>query len=117
AEWAGHVDVNDGLPERPQVTYRPQRADAVIGLETPEDEQYALLARLGFDRDNGTMVVPTWRARDVTREIDIVEEVARFRLEAVPFTLPRRREMFGTLTREQQLRRRVGAVLGWLGCP
>ena len=26
---------------------------------------------------NGTVVVPTWRARDVTREIDLVEEVAR----------------------------------------
>jgi Phenylalanyl-tRNA synthetase beta subunit len=39
--------------------------------------------------------VPTWRARDVTREIDVVEEVARFRLEDVPFTLPERRAMFG----------------------
>ncbi len=37
------------------------------------------------------MTVPTWRARDVTREIDVVEEVARFRLDEVPFTLPLRR--------------------------
>ena len=29
-----------------------------------------------------------WRARDVRREIDVVEEVARFRLEDVPATLP-----------------------------
>jgi len=115
AEWVGDADVNDGLPERPRVSYRPQRADAVSGLETPEQEQYALLDRLGFDRDDGTVVVPTWRARDVTREIDVVEEVARFRLEDVPFTLPKRREMFGTLTREQQLRRRVEEVLVGLG--
>jgi phenylalanyl-tRNA synthetase beta chain len=60
-------------------------------------------------------VAPTWRARDVTREIDVVEEVARFRLEDVPFTLPKRREMFGTLTREQRLRRRVEEVLVGLG--
>jgi phenylalanyl-tRNA synthetase beta chain len=115
AEWAAHADVNDGLPERPRVSYRPQRADAVSGLDTPEQEQYALLGRLGFDRDDGTVVVPTWRARDITREIDVVEEVARFRLEDVPFTLPKRREMFGTLTREQQLRRRVEEVLVGLG--
>src|SRR5947207_2274091 len=115
AEWVGDADVNDGLPERPRVSYRPQRPAAVSGLETPEQEQYALLDRLGFDRDNGTVVVPTWRARDVTREIDVVEEVARFRLEDVPFTLPKRREMFGTLTREQQLRRRVAEVLAGLG--
>ncbi len=59
--------------------------------------------------------MPTWRARDVTREIDVIEEVARFRLEDVPFTLPARREMYGTLTREQQLRRRVEDALVGLG--
>jgi phenylalanyl-tRNA synthetase beta chain len=59
--------------------------------------------------------VPTWRGRDVTREIDVVEEVARFRLEDVPNTLPARREMFGTLTHEQALRRRVEDVLVGLG--
>jgi phenylalanyl-tRNA synthetase beta chain len=115
AEWAGNVDANDGLPQRPVVPYRPERADAVIGIETPADDQYALLRRLGFDHDDGNVVVPTWRARDVSREIDVVEEVARFRLEDVPFTLPVRRAMFGTLTREQQLRRRVEEVLVGLG--
>src|SRR4029453_14293152 len=113
AEWVGDADVNDGLPERPRGSYRPHAAAAVSGLDTPEQEQYALLGRLGFDRDDGTVVVPTWRARDVTREIDVVEEVARFRLEDVPFTLPKRREMFGTLTREQQLPRRgAGGPVG-----
>jgi len=33
----------------------------------------------------------------------------------VPFTLPARREMHGSLTREQQLRRRVEDVLAGLG--
>ncbi len=61
------------------------------------------------------MIVPTWRARDVMREIDVVEEVARFRLEDVPFTLPARRAMFGVLTREQQLRRRIEDALVGLG--
>jgi phenylalanyl-tRNA synthetase beta chain len=115
AEWAANVDANDGLPKRPVVPYRPERADVVIGIETPADDQYALLGRLGFDHDGGNVVVPTWRARDVSREIDVVEEVARFRLEDVPFTLPARRAMFGTLTREQQLRRRVEEVLVGLG--
>jgi phenylalanyl-tRNA synthetase beta chain len=115
ADWTAHTDAHAGLPERPVVHYRPERADAVIGLETPADDQYALLGRLGFDRDDGAVVVPTWRARDVTREIDVVEEIARFRLEGVPFTLPIRRAMFGSLTREQQLRRRVEDALVGLG--
>jgi phenylalanyl-tRNA synthetase beta chain len=47
--------------------------------------------------------------------VDVIEEIARFRLEDVPNTLPARREMFGTLTREQQLRRRVEDALVGLG--
>jgi phenylalanyl-tRNA synthetase beta chain len=115
ADWTAQSDVHAGLPERPVIRYRPERADEVIGIETPADEQYALLGRVGFDRDDGSVVVPTWRARDVTREIDVVEEVARFRLDDVPFTLPVRRAMFGSLTRDQQLRRRVEEALVGLG--
>ncbi|MFL5939859.1 MAG: hypothetical protein ACJ75Q_06085, partial [Gaiellaceae bacterium] len=43
------------------------------------------------------------------------EEVARERLEAVPFTLPARREMFGALTPVQRLRRRIEDLLSGLG--
>jgi phenylalanyl-tRNA synthetase beta chain len=120
AELAGatltaHTDAYGELPSRPVIAYRPARADAVIGVDTPPADQRRLLERLGFDHDGDRVVVPTWRARDVTREIDVVEEVARFRLEDVPFTLPLRRAMFGTLTRDQQLRRRVEDTLVGLG--
>jgi phenylalanyl-tRNA synthetase beta chain len=115
AAWTAAADVHAELPERAVVTYRTERADSVIGIETPPGEQYALLRRLGFDRRGDGVVVPTWRARDVIREIDIVEEIARFRLEDVPFTLPARRAMFGVLTRGQQLRRRVEDLLVGLG--
>jgi len=53
-----------------------------------------------------------WRAVDVTREIDLVEEVARVHgLEKIPFTLPTRSAMFGTLAPDQRLRRLVEDVL------
>src|SRR5204862_4916049 len=81
ARWTADADVHEELPERPRVRFRPERTDEVIGIGTPPDEQLALLGRLGFDADDGEVVVPTWRARDITREIDVVEEVARFRLE------------------------------------
>ena len=45
------------------------------------------------------------------REIDLVEEVGRFRLEEVPATMPERTEMFGRLTHEQRLRRAVSDLL------
>ena len=33
--WTAQADVHDKLPERPVIGYRPERADAVIGVETP----------------------------------------------------------------------------------
>jgi phenylalanyl-tRNA synthetase beta chain len=115
AEWIGQSDVHGGLPERPVVSFAPEHADRLIGVETPAKEQYALLDRLGFEHKSDRIVVPTWRARDVTREVDVIEEVARFRLDDVPFTLPVRSAMFGRLSRAQRLRRRVEDTLVGLG--
>src|ERR1041385_2825786 len=115
AHWVGGVDVQEKLPERPVIRYRPERADEVIGIDTAPDDQHALLERLGFDRQGDDVVAPTWRAHEVTRRIDVVEEIARFRLEEVPFTLPARRAMFGALTPLQRLQRRVEDVLAGLG--
>ena len=115
ARWTGGVDVVGELPERPVVELRPQRVDRLVGVEIPEEEQRGALERLGFELDGWDVTVPTWRARDVTREIDLVEEVARIHgLEKIPFTLPLRSAMFGRLSREQWLRRLVEDVL--VGC-
>jgi phenylalanyl-tRNA synthetase beta chain len=112
AEPVGSVDVNDGLPERPRATLRPERASRLIGLEVAEDEQRSLLVRLGFEVDDAwTVTVPTWRARDVTREIDLVEEVARVVLDRIPYTLPLRRLVAGHLSPEQRFRRALEDVL------
>ena len=115
AAWAADADVHEGLPERPVIRFRPERADELIGLETPPADQLGWLERLGFEIRDGEVAAPTWRARDVTREVDVVEEVARLRLDDVPFTLPARREMFGALTAAQRLRRRIEDLLTGLG--
>jgi phenylalanyl-tRNA synthetase beta chain len=111
ARWTGHVDVQGELPPRPVVTLRPELADRLSGLELPADEQRARLRSLGFDVDGDTVTVPTWRALDVTRPVDLVEEVVRFRLQDVPATLPVRAAPSVQLSREQRLRRLVEDVL------
>jgi phenylalanyl-tRNA synthetase beta chain len=112
AHWTGETDVAGELPERPVVRLRPERTDEIVGLETEPAEQRRLLESLGFEvADDWNVTVPSWRARDVRREIDVVEEIARLRLDEVPFTLPARREMFGRLTQSQRLRRLVEDVL------
>jgi len=112
ARFAGETEVRGDLPAPPSVPFRPGYTSEVLGLEVPEDEQRERLARLGFDVGaDWTVHVPSWRARDVRRDIDVVEEVARFRLEDVPAALPGRQAMFGRLTHEQRLRRQVADVL------
>ena len=115
ARWVGHTDAKADLPQRPVVRFRPERASAFIGLEVALEEQDDILTRLGNERRDGEYVIPTWRARDLTREVDLMEEVARFRLGDVPFTLPIRREMVGRLSPSQRLRRRIEDTLAALG--
>jgi phenylalanyl-tRNA synthetase beta chain len=114
ATYAGEADVQGDLPVRPVTRLRPERTDALTGATIPLTEQRRILERLGFEVEEraGIVTVPTWRARDVTREVDVIEEVVRvWGLEKVPFTLPARREMFGRLTTDQRLRRLVEDVL------
>jgi phenylalanyl-tRNA synthetase beta chain len=116
AGWIGESDVRAELPKRAVVHLRPERASALLGLEIGADEQRQVLERLGFEvSGDWNVTVPTWRARDVTREVDLIEEVGRMRLDEVPFTLPVRREMYGRLTPGQQHRRMVEDVLVGLG--
>jgi len=118
ARYTGETDAQGDLPVRPVTRLRPERTDAVVGLEIPLTDQRRILERLGFEVEEraGIVTVPTWRARDVTREVDVIEEVVRvYGLEKVPFTLPMRREMFGRLSVEQRLGRICEETLAGLG--
>ena len=115
ARWVGDSDVRGELPEPLVITLRPERTSALLGVDVPPDEQHRVLAALGFAVSGDQVTVPTWRARDVTREVDLIEEVARMKLDEVPFTLPMRQEMYGRLSAGQQHRRVVEDVLVGLG--
>ena len=112
ARMTGHVDVQGELPKRPVVRLRPERSEYVIGRPVAADDQRRTLEKLGFDvSPEWDVTVPTWRTRDVTREIDLIEEVARPLLDQIPYTMPLRRHVQGRLTKEQRVRREVEDVL------
>ena len=112
ARMTGSTDVQGTLPERPVVHLRPERASSLIGLDVPPDEQRRTLEGFGFEvSPDWDVTVPTWRVRDVAREIDLVEEVARPVLDRVPLTLPKRRHVRGRLSPSQLLRRLTEDVL------
>ncbi|MEC9235444.1 MAG: phenylalanine--tRNA ligase subunit beta, partial [Pseudomonadota bacterium] len=59
------------------VQYDPAYCEKIIGLAVDENEQKAILNRLGFSvNDNWKIAAPSWRA-DVHGKADIVEEVIR----------------------------------------
>ena len=64
----------------PQVALRPERTDKIMGFAISPARQAELLARLGLSpRQEGSKIVcaiPPFR-RDLTREIDLIEEIAR----------------------------------------
>jgi phenylalanyl-tRNA synthetase beta chain len=111
ARWTGHADVHGTLPSRPVVELRPELADRLSGMHFPADQQRDRLRSLGFEVDGDRVTVPTWRANDVTRPVDLVEEVVRFAMEEVPSTLPARDAPSVQLSKEQRLRRQVEDIL------
>lgn len=80
---------------RPEVRLRVSRVEHVLGVRFSADDIVALLEPLGFGvtvgqgGDGGLRVaVPGWRSYDVTREIDLIEEIARSHgYDAFPETL------------------------------
>ncbi|TVP57028.1 MAG: phenylalanine--tRNA ligase subunit beta [Gemmatimonadales bacterium] len=66
----------------PRVTLRPERVQRVLGVEFEESRIRSLLDPLGFTVESSTgtalsVGIPGWRSWDVTREVDLIEEIAR----------------------------------------
>jgi phenylalanyl-tRNA synthetase beta chain len=100
-----------GKPIESRIVHlRSRRLDALLGVAVPFSEAVAILVRLGLtlrsQRDGvAELVVPSHRP-DITREVDLVEEVARVRgMEAIPTVLPAVRPSRDEGPRESILRR------------
>ncbi len=106
----GTIDVGgEGAPP-PAIGLREARVRAILGVEIPRARQAEILSALDFhtaEVDDGLQATPPpARREDVTREIDLIEEVARIDgLERLPVTLPARRGAAGRLTHSQLVRR------------
>ena len=117
---SGTVDVRAGdwLPW--QVGLRPSRVESVLGVWVEPDEIEVILGRLGCNvvdsgDDSLTVIVPTFR-RDLQREIDLIEEIARIHgLENLPSTIPGRTEGRGGLSWAQRAVRHVEDALSGCG--
>ncbi len=112
----GTVDAGGPGPAPRTIALREARVSGLLGTEIPRDRCAEILTALEFDvswaHDGLEVTVPAFRRGDVTREADLIEEVARLgALETLPATLPSRRGASGRLTPRQRLRRQAGDAL------
>ncbi|HSR93619.1 MAG TPA: phenylalanine--tRNA ligase subunit beta [Solirubrobacterales bacterium] len=117
----GTIDVAAELPAAPRIRLRGERVEGLLGMSIEQSDQIAYLERLGFgveaEGDDLVVEVPPDRHYDVTREVDLIEEVARVHGldEHLPSTLPGSAGRAGGLRRDQRLRRRAEDALRDLG--
>ena len=86
---AGVIDVGRRPDKREQVTLRISQLKRILGIDIEPSRARGILAALGnevlkSDATSIEVIPPSWR-RDLTREIDLVEEVARIHgYDAIP---------------------------------
>ena len=116
----GIVDVYPKVKEAVTIALRPERVCALAGAQISEGFMVSRLARLGCkvtpaDDGNLSVVAPTNRP-DLTREVDLIEEIVRLWGEGdIEATLPAARNHAGGLTLEQRQIRKIGRTLRSLG--
>jgi phenylalanyl-tRNA synthetase beta chain len=117
----GTIDVAAEIPAPQRIVLRGERVEGLLGMPIEQADQVAYLERLGFGveatGDDLDVEVPPDRHYDVSREVDLIEEVARIHGldEHLPSTLPASAGQVGGLSREQRLRRRAEDVMRDLG--
>ncbi|HUB04750.1 MAG TPA: phenylalanine--tRNA ligase subunit beta [Solirubrobacteraceae bacterium] len=109
----GTIDVGGEGPPPKTIRLREARVESLLGAPISRARCAKILGALEFttaETDDGLDVtVPAFRRADVTREADLIEEVARLDgLDKLPVTLPSRHGASGRLTARQRFRR--GAV-------
>ncbi len=84
------IVAGDPATPRRRVDFPYSEVKRLTGLDVPQAEGEAILARLGFGLEGGQAIIPNWRP-DIDGKADVVEQIVRIagldRVEATP--LPR----------------------------
>lgn len=94
AEVIGMVEDGENKLEPLEITLRYNQVKRILGCEISADRCINILENLGFKKLGGNdaaakFAVPSFRAYDVTREIDLIEEIARINgYDKIAPTLP-----------------------------
>ena len=106
----GVIDILNDVPQPTVLTLEPDKINALLGTDVPEDEMVRILKKLGFGVEGDRVAVPSWRG-DVRRMADLAEEVARFHgYNNIPATLMRGQTTKGGYSADQKVENRLGEV-------
>lgn len=110
--------VEDGKNEieKTQITLRFAQIKRILGCEIEGDKCVSILEKLGFtvlgkNENAAKFEVPSFRANDVTREIDLIEEIARINgFDKISPTLPSKNQS-PIITAEEQALKKINSTL------
>lgn len=110
------IDVAGETSRPAPIELSASRLAGLLGSAIPVARCAEILRRLEFDveerADGLTATPPHFRAADVTREADLIEEIARIDgVDNIPATLPAARNAIGRLSPQQKLKRRIEDLL------
>lgn len=112
----GVIDIHDGAVKPAVIPFRPERANALLGISMPQEEMLTLLSRLECSvriiADGSAEVTPPSYRMDLEREIDLIEEIARLNgFDKIPATMPMAHVDSDLPTTSQLMERRVRNIL------
>jgi phenylalanyl-tRNA synthetase beta chain len=111
---AGAIDAYPTVTKPVTIELRAARANRMIGIDITAGEMASILRGLGCEVVEGerlSVTVPTFR-RDLEREIDLIEEIARiYGYAKIPETVPAGGGFEAGLKSEQRLDNELGQAL------
>lgn len=116
AEVEGVVEAGKNELEPIEITLRYAQIKRILGCEIPSDKCISILEKLGFKNLGGNdaaakFLVPSFRAGDVTREIDLIEEIARINgYDKITPTLPSKNQT-PEITLEEKVIKKVNELM------
>ena len=116
AEVIGVVEDGENKLEPLEITLRYPQVKRILGCEIAPERCDNILENLGFKKLGGNaaaakFAVPSFRAYDVTREIDLIEEIARINgYDKIAPTLPSKSQT-PVITLEERVLKRVHELM------
>ena len=116
AKIEGVVESGNNRLEPIEITLRYPQVKRILGVEIAPERCDSILENLGFERLGGNaaaakFLVPSFRAYDVTREIDLIEEIARINgYDKITPTLPNKMQT-PVITLEEKVVKKVHELM------